>query len=310
MFARLFAERGLSLDRLRALVEVGAAGSIVKAAGGDPARQSLYSRQLKELEDFFRITLTERHGKGLRLTPSGKELARISRFFLLGLATFQRGCLAEGQSFRIGAGSTIIQLFLLPVLAEAAALRSRASYSLESVASDEVERRLHELTLDFGVVASAAISRPLQLAVAGEWRLQLWAPKALCASERQAARLFQEKRLPLVSPADEPLPFEHPALKGYAPRLTCPTFVEANAALRQQSVAALLPDFMNPGASTSGLLRVSIPALDAEVFNYRLAWNPRLLRLNPHASRVRDWLLKSLAERLRRGPAVNKADPA
>jgi hypothetical protein len=36
MFARLFAESGLSLDRLRALLEVGAAGSIVKAAEGDP----------------------------------------------------------------------------------------------------------------------------------------------------------------------------------------------------------------------------------------------------------------------------------
>ena len=40
MFARLFAESGLSLDRLRALIEVGATGSIVKATGGDPVRQS------------------------------------------------------------------------------------------------------------------------------------------------------------------------------------------------------------------------------------------------------------------------------
>lgn len=307
MFARLFAERGLSLDRLRALVEVGAAGSIVKAAGGDPAKQSLYSRQLKELEDFFRITLTERQGKGLRLTPSGKELARISRFFLLGLATFQRGCLAERQAFRIGASSTFIQLFLLPVLADAPALRTLTTYSLESVANDEVERRLHELTLDFGVVTSSAISRPLQLAAVGEWRLQLWAPKALCASERRAAKAFQEKRLPLVLPVGEPLPFEHPALKGYEPCLTCPTFVEANAALLQKGVAALLPDFMPPGASTRGLFKVSVPALDAEVFHYRLAWNPRLLRLNPHASRVRDSLLESLAKRLQTGSGDRSA---
>ena len=54
MFAKLFAQSGLSLDRLRALVEVGATGSIVRAAEGDPARQSQYSRQIKELEDFKR----------------------------------------------------------------------------------------------------------------------------------------------------------------------------------------------------------------------------------------------------------------
>ena len=79
MFARLFAESGLSLDRLRALVEVGAAGSMVRAAGGDPARQSQYSRQIKELEDFFQAGLVERYGKGIRLTASGRSDARFRR---------------------------------------------------------------------------------------------------------------------------------------------------------------------------------------------------------------------------------------
>src|SRR5215472_12840895 len=116
MFARLFAESGLSLDRLKALLEVGAAGSIVKAANDDPVRQSQYSRQIKELEDFFRTRLIERHGKGARLTANGKELARISRFFMLGLSNFQRGCLAEQETFRIGASATFIRAFLIPVI--------------------------------------------------------------------------------------------------------------------------------------------------------------------------------------------------
>lgn len=49
MFEHLFAERGLSLDRLKTLIEVAKAGSIAAAARGDSARQSLYSRQIKEL---------------------------------------------------------------------------------------------------------------------------------------------------------------------------------------------------------------------------------------------------------------------
>src|SRR6267143_5833901 len=116
MFEKLFAESGLSLDRLKALLEVGAAGSIVKATHGDPVRQSQYSRQIKELEDFFRTKLIERHGKGTRLTANGKELARISRFFMLGLSNFQRGCLLEEQTFHIGASATFTRQFLLPVL--------------------------------------------------------------------------------------------------------------------------------------------------------------------------------------------------
>src|SRR5512137_2303605 len=146
MFVKLFSQSGLSLDRLKALVEVGAAGSIVQAAGSDPARQSQYSRQIKELEDFFQIGLAERHGKGIRLTASGKELARISRFFLLGLSNFQRGCLAEGQTYRLGASPTFIRAFLLPVLADPRRLQSGVHFTLEAVTQEEIERRLHDLT--------------------------------------------------------------------------------------------------------------------------------------------------------------------
>src|SRR4051812_31198972 len=143
MFERLFAENGLSLDRLRALLEVGASGSIVKATHGDPVRQSQYSRQIKELEDFFRVKLVEREGSGTRLTASGKELVRLSRFFLLGLSNFRRGCLEEGQIFRVGASATFIQKFLVPSLAAEAGNGTR--YVFEVARGDEIERRLHEL---------------------------------------------------------------------------------------------------------------------------------------------------------------------
>ncbi len=203
MFERLFAESGLSLDRLRALVEVGLAGSIVRAAGGDPARQSQYSRQISELEDFFQAGLVERHGKGIRLTAGGRELARISRFFLLGLSNFQRGCRAEGQTHRIGATPTFISSFLLPVLAAPPCVKSGIRYAVETVLGDDVERRLHDLTLDFGVVTRGEVSRPLQLKELGAWGLKFWVPKALCKTAKQAERVFADRRLPLVWPAGE-----------------------------------------------------------------------------------------------------------
>src|SRR5690349_6454222 len=148
MFEKLFAESGFSLDRLRALLEVGAAGSIAKAAGGEPVRQSQYSRQIKELEDFFRARLIERHGKGTRLTANGRELARISRFFMLGLSNFQRGCLAEEQTFRIGASATFNRQFLLHALSNSLR-KGGASYVSEVATDEEIEGRLHDLTLDF-----------------------------------------------------------------------------------------------------------------------------------------------------------------
>lgn len=295
MFSRLFAEHGLSLDRLRALLEVGVAGSIVKAAGADPVRQSQYSRQIKELEDFFRTRLIERQGKGTRLTDTGRELARISRFFLLGLSNFQRGCLAEEQTFRIGASATFIRQFLLPALAASAFLKDGTRYATEAANEDEIERRLHDLTLDFGIVGRPALSRPLQTRILGQWKLQLWVPAALRLNEPKAAKAWEERQLPLALATKE---FEGMSTRSLAEYLGClitDSFLEARAALETEAFAALLPDFLAPGQRTRSFIRVHVPSIDSPTFEFHLAWNPRLMRLNAHAALRRDALAEALA---------------
>lgn len=306
MFDRLFADAGLSLDRLRALVEVGAAGSIARAAEGNPITQSQYSRQIKELEDFFQAKLVERHGKGIRLTPGGRELARISRFFLLGLSNFRRGCRAEEQSFRIGAGSTFIERVLLPVLA-ARRRQSGPRYAVEVVDDGEIERRLHDLTLDFGVVTTAAISRPLQLGELGRCRLRLWVPKAVCRDESQALQALNGKRLPLVLPVRELAVSNLAVLEGCEPRLSCSSFLEAKAVLEQETLAAFLPDFLAPESPRDRYVCPSGVVGDTLAIEYRLVWNPRLLRLNPHATRQRDFLMEFLAVQVRKQSAEGRA---
>jgi DNA-binding transcriptional LysR family regulator len=296
MFSKLFAESGLSLDRLKSLLEVGAAGSIVKAAAGDPVRQSQFSRQIKELEDFFRIKLIERQGKGTRLTPGGKELARISRFFMLGLSNFQRGSLAEEQTFRIGASATFIRHFLLPVLSPSQ--KPGASYATEIVGDDEIERRLHDLTLDFGIVGNRALSRPLQTKALGKWKLGLWVPKALRLEEDAARRSFQEMRLPLVLARKELEGLADSALARYPANLVCDNFLEAAAALKQEELAALLPDYLAAEGDSTSFTQIRIPKIGSLTFHFHLAWNPRLLRLNPHATRRRDLLARLLTQRL------------
>ncbi len=298
MFGSLFAESGLSLDRLKALLEVGAAGSIVRAAEGDAVRQSQYSRQIKELEDFFGTKLIERQGRGTRLTSSGRELARISRFFMLGLSNFRRGCLAEEQTFRIGASATFIQQFLLPVLASSLPQQGGTSYVTELAGDQEIERRLHDLTLDFGVVGSATLSRPLQTKPLGKWKLELWVPSGWHLSERRAAQAFEQRRLPLALARKE---LEEPdvlsALSLQAP-LACDSFLDVRTAMEGRQVAGLLPDFLAPGGTSKAFQRVLIPELSSRDFSFYLAWNPRLLRLNPPASKRRDFLHQALARRM------------
>ncbi|MDI1344150.1 MAG: LysR family transcriptional regulator, partial [Pseudolabrys sp.] len=85
MYKSLFAERGLSLERLKVLIEVHDAGSIARAAPGDPVRHSQYSRQLRELSQFFGREVAERRGKLVKLTSEGTRLAEMARQFLSGL---------------------------------------------------------------------------------------------------------------------------------------------------------------------------------------------------------------------------------
>ena len=294
MFVRLFAESGLSLDRLKSLLEVSAAGSIVKATAGDPVRQSQYSRQIKELEDFFQIKLIERHGKGIRLTANGKELARISRFFLLGLSNFQRGCLTEEQTFRIGASASFLQECLLPVVSQARMDKANCRYVTEVASDDEIERRLHDLTLDFGIVISESLSCPLQVKEIGRAPLKLWVPKALSSTKAAAERAFRDRQLPLVLVSKEFDLTRQAGLQRFPVPLICDDFLQARRCLEHNAVAGILPSFMAPVSGSFWQLPTA--SLELGTLGWYFAWNPRLLRLNPHAIRRRDRLVKALAE--------------
>ena len=292
MFEKLFAESGLSLDRLKAFLEVGSAGSIVKAAKGDPVRQSQYSRQIKELEDFFRTRLMERQAKGIRFTANGKELARLSRFFLLGLSNFQRGCLAEEQIFRIGASATFIRHFLVPALSGKSARSGGARFATEVMAGEEIERRLHTLSLDFGVVTTPGLSRPLQTKPLRRSKLELWVPKALGLTEAKAADAFKNRTLPMILARSELDDLGVLPAAEYEAKVESNNFIDALAAVQQQQLAGVVPDFLAP--AKSAFTRVRVPDLESSSFEFYLAWNPRLLRLNPHIIRTRDWLVEVL----------------
>src|SRR2546422_8348440 len=103
MFEALFKNGGLSLERLRALVEVAGAGTIVRAAKGKAVRAGQYSRQIAELEQFFGIKLGERQGRRLVLNASGKDLACVGREVLVSLQSFQESGKRTTVTVTVGA---------------------------------------------------------------------------------------------------------------------------------------------------------------------------------------------------------------
>lgn len=140
---------------------------------------------------------------------------------------------------------------------------------------------------------------PLQLKDLGAWRLGLWLPKAVCRNQAQAASALKNRQLPYALPLRELSAPGLGDLSSFEPRLVCSSFLEAQTVLQGETMATVLPDFLAPDPAKARFFRVRLPALDACEFQYRLAWNPRLLRLNPHASRKRDFLFASLSAEMR-----------
>src|SRR5213083_1836099 len=113
MFADLLTQGGLSLDRLQSFCLVAEAGGVTKAAKGDPARQSLFSRQIKELEEFFGTELVRRKGRGIALTVAGQRLHLLAREQLLALSDFKKDSLGKPVELSLASGDSLIQWVLM-----------------------------------------------------------------------------------------------------------------------------------------------------------------------------------------------------
>ena len=127
MFSELLSEGGLSLDRLQSFCLVAQAGGVTKAAKGEPNKQTLYSRQIKELEEFFGAELMRRKGRGIALTAAGERLNLLARECFASLLDFKSECKGLPVEIVIGAGESIIDWVLIPRLADGSSSRMRRS---------------------------------------------------------------------------------------------------------------------------------------------------------------------------------------
>lgn len=109
---------GISLDRLTAFCRVAAAGSVTLAAGGNPTRQSQFSRQIKELEVFFKTKLIERKDGGVVLTSAGERLHEMAEAQILSLKRFREEQAVEPDKLCVLAPDFLINWLILPQLAK------------------------------------------------------------------------------------------------------------------------------------------------------------------------------------------------
>lgn len=289
MFESLPSGAGLSLERLRSLVEVEATGGIAAAAPDDPVRQSQISRNLAQLESYFSVELKRRKGKGIELTPAGRRLAALARMHLQALADFAAMETGATVDLRIGASQSTLEWVLLPRLARGETSAGSPRLILENLRSHEVVSRLNDFSLDLGIVRKSAIgtkrlvTRPIETV-----RYALFT-RAGVAKRCQDDPLEVLRRVPLATAMGGEYRRRLDELieeKGIEPdyRYSCSSFRTALEALkRDREVAALLPDSAAIELEAGRFTALELPFLRSYSRNLVLAWHERIGEIRPSA---------------------------
>lgn len=285
----VLARSGFSLERLAGFCAVADAGSIVGAARADMTRQSLLSRQIRELEEFFGTELTRRHGRGLILTDSGRELAALGRGQLTALGDFAATCRAACVRVSIAAPESITQWLILPRLAQLRAVCPKVVFATCHEENTAIAPRVQEGVYDFGFIRRKPARGETGLAELGRLDCLLAAPKSLVRG-REWTLLEALTKLPLAVPAGGAM---RAALERYVSRssgkdsagmevaVDTTSYLHAAAALRSGVCAAVLPSIALAEFPADRTVTWPLTALKLERDPVSLMWNQRNASTRP-----------------------------
>ncbi len=286
MFSELLGQGGLSLDRLQSFCLVAQAGGVTKAAKGDPAKQSLFSRQIKELEEFFGAELVRRKGRGIVLTSAGQRLNLLAQECFASLWDFKTQCKALPTEIVIGAGESMIRWVVMPKLKEVQKALSNARLKFLNLPTDEIVRRLSDGVIDFGIVRKGVVFRPLRFVPLGTLDYCLFLPpEGEGDAGRGDADLQVLDALALATLEGEGSFRQELSAIARARRLRlniqleCSSFPEVATAVRSAGMAAILPTIAAVEILGDGIVEVNSSSLKRLGREMCLAWNPRLLRI-------------------------------
>ena len=187
---------GFTIERLRAFCKIAESGSIVLAAKGDPTRQSQFSRQVKELEEYFGTKLVERAGKTIRLTDDGRKLALLTQAYFRSVEELRASCTRE-EVVRIGAGESVFRWLLMPRLAELQSLASGVRLEFITKTTIQSVESVKAGQLDLAIVRKEAADDSLSVLPCGSLAYALVVPRKMLPG-RTAAGFQLLKEIPFA----------------------------------------------------------------------------------------------------------------
>jgi DNA-binding transcriptional LysR family regulator len=292
MDAEFFSVGGLSFDRLRAFVLVAQAGGFTKAAGGDPAKQPLLSRQIKELEVFFGVELLKRLGRSVMLTESGEELYRLTRDTFGALADFKAAVRDTPPTLRLGAGDSVIQWMILPSLALLREEMPNVHLNLTNLPTQAIVQKIESGELELGIVRNDAVVNRLVGAEIGSMVFGLFVPNRFLKGREGAPWHTILRSCPMA--ALEGSGDHRQLLESVANQhklklqieLECSSFPAVAKAMSHATLGGILPLAAASDLSPRLFTQVEVPWMARLTRNLSLVWNPQTVA---RRHRIENW---------------------
>jgi DNA-binding transcriptional LysR family regulator len=135
---------------LETLSQIVSQGSIAQASGGNPNRQSQFSRQVAELEEWFGMPLMDRSSVPNKPTAAALRISREVEAFMSNLDSVRENAADGRREVVFGAGERMIRSYLVPW---AAKIRERnLRWVFRNLTSDGVRGELLAKRIDFGIL--------------------------------------------------------------------------------------------------------------------------------------------------------------
>jgi DNA-binding transcriptional LysR family regulator len=290
----LLSKGGLSLERLQALLDFAEAGSLIKAAKADPVRQSLLSRQIRELGEFFGTELVARRGRGIVLTESGRRLVALAREGFRSMEDFRSACAGSPVRLSLAASRTIINHVVIPRLHPG--LVPGAAIDLFQVRSTDSAAAVAAGRFDFCVVDRSPLPQGLESRPLGQLTYSLYVPRALATGRRltidQALR-----QLPAALPAAGRIREQSQLLlaDNIDAVVGLPGFDACLALLRTDRYAAALPDVAMKAENGRKYIRLPLDKVGVKPRQYSLVWSKRSAANRPAVAKAVEVFSRSFA---------------
>ena len=288
MFESLFNESGLSLERLRTFSEIVEAGGITTAAGGDPNRQSQYSRQLKELERSFGVELLTRGRRGSHPTEAGRRLHKLVLHAFNSLGEFRESCANLPVQLTLGAGESLIQWLILPRMGKLTTAQPPITLSLLNQRTSEILANVNSGALDFGIVGRLEGEPALRSTRIGSLDFRLFVPKSLLPARRKnlTPRVLDGMPLAILDSSlgiKEALDEAGQNFK-FRPdiRFRFSSYPQLAQAVSCLKVAAIMPAFAAEVLTAKEVAEIRFPFLDDLTRELRLVWHRKAAEIRPN----------------------------